>query len=190
MAASVRDVSLVRSGRSLADRGLCRGIQSRKWRGWRRQQFDVCGSRRAGQHFRPRRGRTTIWFEWFGAVRRPTEPAKCIQAFSEQRTHFTAGPPYSPQQLKSVLSAAATRGFRRTQASGPFGTRSRRHAGCNDQDYCRYFYILCPDNDVPHWLDERRILWTAGDIVENRPPLSRWHPDYADAFAAFVKKES
>ena len=52
------------------------------------------------------------------------------------------------------------------------------------------FYILCPDNDVPHWLDERRILWAAGDIVENRPPLSRWHPDYADAFAAFVKKES
>ena len=50
------------------------------------------------------------------------------------------------------------------------------------------FYILCPDNDVPRSLDERRILWAAGDIVENRPPLSRWHPDYADAFAAFVKK--
>ncbi len=49
------------------------------------------------------------------------------------------------------------------------------------------FYILCPDNDVPRALDERRILWAAGDIVENRPPLSRWHPDYADAFAAFVK---
>ncbi len=50
------------------------------------------------------------------------------------------------------------------------------------------FYILCPDNDVPRALDERRILWAAGDIVENRPPLSRWHPDYADAFAAFAKK--
>ncbi len=50
------------------------------------------------------------------------------------------------------------------------------------------FYILCPDNDVPRELDERRILWTAGDIVENRPALSRWHPDYADAFAEFVKK--
>ena len=37
------------------------------------------------------------------------------------------------------------------------------------------FYILCPDNDVPRWLDERRILWAAGDIVDNRPPLSRWH---------------
>jgi NAD(P)-dependent dehydrogenase (short-subunit alcohol dehydrogenase family) len=50
------------------------------------------------------------------------------------------------------------------------------------------FYILCPDNDVPRRLDERRIIWAAGDIVENRPPLSRWHPDYAEAFAAFVNQ--
>jgi NAD(P)-dependent dehydrogenase (short-subunit alcohol dehydrogenase family) len=50
------------------------------------------------------------------------------------------------------------------------------------------FYILCPDNDVPRSLDERRILWAAGDIVENRPALSRWHPDYAEAFAEFVKR--
>jgi hypothetical protein len=49
------------------------------------------------------------------------------------------------------------------------------------------FYILCPDNDVPRWLDERRILWSAGDIVENRPPLSRWHKDHAEAFAAYVE---
>jgi NAD(P)-dependent dehydrogenase (short-subunit alcohol dehydrogenase family) len=49
------------------------------------------------------------------------------------------------------------------------------------------FYILCPDNDVPRTLDERRILWAAGDIVDNRPALSRWHPDYAEKFAAFVK---
>ncbi len=51
------------------------------------------------------------------------------------------------------------------------------------------FYILCPDNDVPRALDERRILWAAGDIVENRPPLSRWHADYKDAFAAFVQQK-
>jgi NAD(P)-dependent dehydrogenase (short-subunit alcohol dehydrogenase family) len=50
------------------------------------------------------------------------------------------------------------------------------------------FYILCPDNDVPRSLDERRMLWAIGDIVENRPALSRWHPDYAEAFAAFAKK--
>jgi NAD(P)-dependent dehydrogenase (short-subunit alcohol dehydrogenase family) len=52
------------------------------------------------------------------------------------------------------------------------------------------FYILCPDNDVPRSLDERRILWAAGDVVENRPPLSRWHPDYAKAFEAFSQKTS
>jgi NAD(P)-dependent dehydrogenase (short-subunit alcohol dehydrogenase family) len=52
----------------------------------------------------------------------------------------------------------------------------------------RDFYILCPDNDVPRRLDERRILWAAGDIVENRPALSRWHPDYAEAFASFIKE--
>jgi len=51
------------------------------------------------------------------------------------------------------------------------------------------FYVLCPDNDVPRRLDERRILWAAGDIVENRPALSRWHPDYADAFSRFVAGE-
>ncbi len=49
------------------------------------------------------------------------------------------------------------------------------------------FYILCPDNDVPRALDERRILWAAGDIVENRPALSRWHPDFGAAFAEFAR---
>ena len=49
------------------------------------------------------------------------------------------------------------------------------------------FYILCPDNDVPRALDEKRMAWAIGDIIENRPPLSRWHPDHADAFAAYVK---
>ncbi len=52
------------------------------------------------------------------------------------------------------------------------------------------FYILCPDNDVDRTADERRILWAAGDLVENRPALSRWHPDYKDAFTAFAAKRS
>ena len=50
------------------------------------------------------------------------------------------------------------------------------------------FYILCPDNDVPRSLDEKRIAWAAGDIIENRQPLSRWHKDYADAFADYLKQ--
>ena len=52
------------------------------------------------------------------------------------------------------------------------------------------FYILCPDNDVPRELDEKRMAWAMGDIIENRPALSRWHPDYADAFAAFINNEA
>ena len=48
------------------------------------------------------------------------------------------------------------------------------------------FYILCPDNDVARDLDEKRIAWAAGDLIENRPPLSRWHPDYKAAFADFI----
>ena len=56
-------------------------------------------------------------------------------------------------------------------------------AGMNQGD----FYIICPDNDVTRAIDNRRILWAAGDITENRPALSRWHPDYAAEFEAFLK---
>ena len=52
------------------------------------------------------------------------------------------------------------------------------------------FYILCPDNDVTREIDERRILWAAGDIIENRPALSRWHPEYADRFTTFLKERA
>ena len=48
------------------------------------------------------------------------------------------------------------------------------------------FYILCPDNEVTREMDEKRMRWAVGDIVENRPPLSRWHPDYKDAFARYM----
>jgi hypothetical protein len=29
--------------------------------------------------------------------------------------------------------------------------------------------------------------WAANDIIRNRPALSRWHPDYKEAFDAFMK---
>lgn len=44
------------------------------------------------------------------------------------------------------------------------------------------FYIICPDNEVDWETDRKRIAWAAGDITEGRPALSRWHPDYAEAF--------
>ena len=48
------------------------------------------------------------------------------------------------------------------------------------------FYILCPDNDVDRETDNLRMIWTMNDIVEDRPPLSRWHPEYKEKFDAFV----
>ena len=50
------------------------------------------------------------------------------------------------------------------------------------------FYILCPDNDVSRELDEKRMAWAIGDIIENRPPLPRWHPDYAEAFNLYIER--
>lgn len=44
------------------------------------------------------------------------------------------------------------------------------------------FYILCQDNEVTLAMDHARIAWGAGDIIENRPPLSRWHPDWKDKY--------
>ncbi|RWP11789.1 SDR family NAD(P)-dependent oxidoreductase [Mesorhizobium sp.] len=49
------------------------------------------------------------------------------------------------------------------------------------------FYILCPDNEAARPLDEKRMAWAIGDIIENRPALSRWHPNHKDSFAAFMK---
>ena len=57
--------------------------------------------------------------------------------------------------------------------------------GMNKRD----FYILCPDNEVTREIDNRRILWAAGDITHNRPALSRWHPDHKDSFAQFLRAE-
>ena len=49
------------------------------------------------------------------------------------------------------------------------------------------FYVLCPDNEVTPEMDLRRVAWSGQDIVQNRPALSRWHPEYASRFAAFEK---
>jgi NAD(P)-dependent dehydrogenase (short-subunit alcohol dehydrogenase family) len=49
------------------------------------------------------------------------------------------------------------------------------------------FYVLCPDNETTRAMDEKRIRWAAEDLIENRPPLSRWHPDYKEAFAKVME---
>ena len=51
------------------------------------------------------------------------------------------------------------------------------------------FYILCPDNAVTREIDEKRVQWAAEDLIKNRPALSRWHPDYKDAFQRFMTEK-
>lgn len=40
------------------------------------------------------------------------------------------------------------------------------------------FYVICPDNDVDMDTDRRRMMWTMGDVVEGRPPLTRWREEW------------
>ena len=48
------------------------------------------------------------------------------------------------------------------------------------------FYVLCPDNDTPRALDEKRIQWNTDDILQNRSALSRWDPEHQAAYEAFI----
>jgi NAD(P)-dependent dehydrogenase (short-subunit alcohol dehydrogenase family) len=52
------------------------------------------------------------------------------------------------------------------------------------------FYILCQDNETTREQDEKRIRWAAQDLIEGRPALSRWHPDWKDAFERFMAGRS
>jgi NAD(P)-dependent dehydrogenase (short-subunit alcohol dehydrogenase family) len=51
------------------------------------------------------------------------------------------------------------------------------------------FYILCEDNETTAAMDQKRIIWAAQDLTENRPALSRWHPDWADRYAAWMTQD-
>ncbi len=112
-----------------------------------------------------------------------------VKTFTEALAHELRNAPGRPAERASLDPGLRVHGAHRQgshrQAGGRLdaGADRRFHDAAEAGD----FYILCPDNDVPRLLDERRILWAAGDVVENRPALSRWHPDYAEAFAAFVK---
>lgn len=50
------------------------------------------------------------------------------------------------------------------------------------------FYVVCPDNEVSVDMDRRRVLWAAGDLVEGRPPLSRWRGEYKEEAGEFMKR--
>ncbi|KAH0428163.1 hypothetical protein CcaCcLH18_09177 [Colletotrichum camelliae] len=49
------------------------------------------------------------------------------------------------------------------------------------------FWVLCPDNEVTESLDRARMMWSAGDAVEGRPPLSRWREDWKGPAGRFIE---
>ena len=51
------------------------------------------------------------------------------------------------------------------------------------------FYVICPDNDVTVEKDRKRMLWTVGDIVNERPPLSRWREEYKTEAEEWMAKQ-
>ena len=51
------------------------------------------------------------------------------------------------------------------------------------------FYVICPDNDVNEEKDKKRMLWSVGDIVNGRPPLSRWRDGFKDDAEAWMAKQ-
>lgn len=50
------------------------------------------------------------------------------------------------------------------------------------------FYIICPDNDVSEETDKKRMLWTVGDIVNERPPLTRWREEFKREAEEWMEK--
>lgn len=51
------------------------------------------------------------------------------------------------------------------------------------------FYIICPDNDVTEETDKKRMLWSVGDIVNERPPLTRWRPEFKEEAEEWMAKQ-
>jgi len=50
------------------------------------------------------------------------------------------------------------------------------------------FYVICPDNDVTEAADAARMRWSVEDIIQGRPPLSRWREEYKEEAAEWLAK--
>ena len=112
-----------------------------------------------------------------------------VKAFTEALQHElrnTAGCKVTAHLLiPGFVFTGLTAGARTEKPAGAW-TPEETVAFMLDNLCAGTFYILCPDNEVSRKLDERRMAWAIGDIIDNRPPLSRWHPDWAEAFKKSV----
>lgn len=52
------------------------------------------------------------------------------------------------------------------------------------------FYIICPDGETDHALDQARMKWASDDAVEGRPALSRWDEKWKTEAADAIQAEA
>ena len=131
-----------------------------------------------------------------GITTPPGDPAynvskSAVKAFTEALAHElrnTEGHQLTAHLLiPGFVFTDLTRGNRTEKPAGAWTTEQTAEFLLQSLER-RDFYILCPDNDVSRELDEKRMAWAIGDIIENRPPLSRWHPDYVEAFKLYIDR--
>lgn len=51
------------------------------------------------------------------------------------------------------------------------------------------FYVICPDNDTSVEKDRKRMLWSVGDVINERPPLSRWREEWKEKAEEWMAKQ-
>jgi NAD(P)-dependent dehydrogenase (short-subunit alcohol dehydrogenase family) len=112
-----------------------------------------------------------------------------LKAYTEGLAHELRNTPGSQVTAHLLIPGFTYTGLTTGAAEKPAGawTGDQVAAFMLDSIARGDFYILCPDNETPRETDQRRMAWAIGDIIDNRPALSRWHPDYKDAFEAFLK---
>jgi NAD(P)-dependent dehydrogenase (short-subunit alcohol dehydrogenase family) len=133
-----------------------------------------------------------------GITNPPGDPAYAtakagVRALTEQLAHALRNEPGS-----QVSAHLLVPGWTFTGLTAAKGTEKPAGAWTAEQVVERMigaveraeFYVYCPDNAVTEAIDALRLQWSVGDIIEKRPALSRWHPDWKDKFEAYVAERS
>ena len=144
-----------------------------------------------------------------GITNPPGNPAynaskAAVKLLAEHLAHdlrTSGNPSYAPQTSVHLLIP----GWTYTGLSGNAGpdnaeARAKKPAGAWLPEECAEygekgmkegkFYLICPDNDVDEALDQARMTWQMGDVVESRSPLSRWDEKFKDDAKMWIDGEA
>ncbi len=114
-----------------------------------------------------------------------------VKVLTEQLAHELRNIPGCQVSAHLLVPGATYTGMSRRQPEKPAGSWTAEQVV--DFMFERLaagdFYILCPDNDVDRATDNKRIAWAAQDLTQNRPALSRWHPEWKARFDAYMAAE-